>query len=62
MERAEWIMMLDDVELILKEKERCAEGKQGINIDAVRAEIRKLEEKKILYYEMYREVCEHGFL
>lgn len=47
--------MLVDAELIMKEKGRFAEGKQGINIDAVRTEIRKLEEKKILYYEKYRE-------
>lgn len=47
--------MLVDAELILKEKGRYAEGKPGINIEAVRAEIRKLEEKKILYYEKYRE-------
>lgn len=37
------------------QKGRRAEGKQGINIDAVREEIRRLEEKKILYYEKYWE-------
>lgn len=47
--------MLVDAELILKEKGRYAEGKPGINIEAVWAEIRKLEEKKIADYEKYRE-------
>lgn len=36
-------MLVDAAELILKEKGRRAEGKQGINIDAVREEIRRLE-------------------
>lgn len=56
--------MLVDAERILKEKGKCAKGKQGINIESVRAEIRKLEEKKILEYEKYRdgEISKEVFL